>query len=105
MNIWILTIGSSDVQLKTKANWTTHFRKVRDQLDDRGFSPWDGKEGRFGVQSRVLGAVYSHPDAEQNFNDLVFPLVDNFIAKISKKSIKIDKIILILSDQSIFDRF
>ncbi len=104
MNIWILTIGSSDVQLKTKANWTTHFRKVRDQLDDRGFSPWDGKEGRFGVQSRVLGAVYSHPDAEQSFNDLVFPLVDNFIAKISKKSIKIDKIILILSDQSIFDR-
>jgi len=47
MNIWILTIGSSDVQLKIKANWTRLFRAVRSQLDDRGFTPVDGIEGRF----------------------------------------------------------
>jgi hypothetical protein len=103
MNIWILTIGSSDVQLKTKANWTPLCRKVRDQLDNRGFTPGDKQEDRHRVQSRVLGVVYSQAEAEQNFNDLVFPLVDNFIAKIKEKSIKIDRIILILSDQSIFD--
>jgi hypothetical protein len=100
MNIWILTIGSSDVQLTTKTNWTTLFRNVRSQLDDRGFNPSDGNEGRFQVPARVLGIVYNQPEAEKYFNDLVFPLIHNFLSEIKDKSI--DKIILVLGEQSIF---
>jgi len=100
MNVWILTIGSSDIQLKTKINWTRLFRDVRSQLDDRGFNPSDGNEGRFLVPARVLGVVYGQQQAEQHFNDLVFPLIDNFLSEI--KDQPIDKIILVLGDQSIF---
>ncbi len=100
MNIWILTIGSSDIQLKTKANWGKRFGDVRSELDDRGFTPSNGNEGRFQVPARVMGVVYSQPKAEQNFDDLVFPLIDNFLSKI--KDQPIDKVILVLGDQSIF---
>jgi len=101
-NIWILTIGSSDVQLKTKSNWTKLFRAARSQLDDRGFTPVDGIEGRFQVPARVMGVVYSQPQAAQNFDDLVFPLIDNFISISEIKDQPINKIILVLGDQSIF---
>ena len=101
-NIWILTIGSSDVQLKTKSNWTKLFRAARSQLDDRGFNPVDGIEGRFQVPARVMGVVYSQPQAAQNFDDLVFPLIDNFISISEIKDQPINKIILVLGDQSIF---
>ena len=100
MNIWILTIGSSDIQLKTKTNWTKLFRDVRSQLDDRGFTPSDAIEQRFQVPARVLGVVYSQQQAEQHFDDLFFPLIDNFLSEI--KDQPIDKIILVLGDQSIF---
>lgn len=100
MNIWILTIGSSDIQLQTKTNWTKLFRAVRSQLDDRGFNPSDVIEQRFQVPARVLGVVYSQQQVEQHFDDLVFPLIDNFLSKI--KDQPIDKIILVLGDQSIF---
>lgn len=104
MNIWILTIGSSDVQLKTKKNWATLFRNVRSQLDDRGFNPSEGIEGKFQVPARVMGVVYSKVQAEQHFEDLVFPLINNFINKIQEESIRIDQIVLVLSDQSIFTK-
>lgn len=100
MNVWILTIGNSDVQLKTKTNWTKLFRDVRTQLDNRGFNPSDAVEQRFKVPARVLGVVYSQQQAEQYFDDLVFPLIDNFLDKIRDQPI--DKIILVLGDQSIF---
>lgn len=102
MNIWILTIGSSDVQLKPKNNWKNLFGTGRNQLKpDRGFSPAkDPVYDRLRVPARVLGVIYSQSQAEQHFHDLVFPLIDNFLSKIQDKLIS--KIILILSDQSVF---
>jgi len=102
MNVWTLTIGSSDVQLKTNANWTNLSRDVRSQLDDRGFRPTDGVENRFQAPARVMGVVYSQPQAEEYFNDLAFPLIDNFIGSLQGRSI--EKIILVLSDQSVFSK-
>jgi len=104
MNIWILTIGSSDVQLKTKTNWGRLFGSGRSQLQpDRGFSPLNyAIDGRFSISARVLGVIYSQPQAEQHFDDLIFPLIDNFLGKI--KDQPINKIILVLGDQSIFTR-
>jgi hypothetical protein len=97
MNIWLVTTGSSDVQLKAKENWTKLFRDARNQVDGRGFTPTEGTESRFLVPGRVMGIVYSQPQAAQYFDDLVFPLLDNFVNQIEGKLL--DKIILILSNQ------
>jgi hypothetical protein len=102
MNIWILTVGGSDVQLKTNANWQKLFASGRSQLEpDRGFRPLEDPDNhRFQIPARVMGIIYSQPQAEQHFDELVFPLIDSFLGKIKDKSIH--KIILVLSDQSIF---
>lgn len=104
MNVWILTVGSSDIQLKAdgKKRWTSLRGNVFNQLDRRGFYPSEGVENRFQVPARVLGIVYSQPQAEQHFDDLIFPLLDNFINKIKEDSIEINKVILVLSDQPNF---
>lgn len=104
MNIWILTLGSSDVQLKAKDNWRKLFGTGRSQLQpDRGFSPPNEPiNDRFPIPARVMGVVYTQSQAEQYFDDLTFPLIDNFVNEINNRSIVIDKIILVLSDQSIF---
>lgn len=103
MNIWILTIGSSDVQLKTKANWKRLFDASRSQLKpDPGFSnpAEDPVNHHFRVPARVMGVAYSQLKAEQYFDDLAFPLIDNFLNKIKNQTI--NKAILVLSDQSVF---
>lgn len=98
MSIWIITTGNSDVQLNTKERWTKLFRNVRSQLDSRGFTPAEGTDNRFVAPARVLGTVYSQPQAEDYWSDLAFPLLDNFIGQIQNEAI--DKIILILTDQA-----
>ena len=102
MNIWILTIGSSDVQLKPKHNWKNLFGTGRSQLKpDRGFSPHPIPDSdRLRVHARVMGVIYSQPQAK--LDDLEFPLIDNFINKLKAQQTAIDKVILVLSDQSIF---
>ena len=102
MNIWILTIGSSDIQLKPSNNWTNLFRTGRSQLKpNRGFSPAKLLDtDLLRVPARVMGVIYSQPQAE--VDDLAFPLIDNFISKIQAQTIDIDRVILILSDQSVF---
>lgn len=102
MNVWILTIGSSDVQLKVKNNWKKLFREGRSQLKpDRGFSPQPIPDSdRLRVHARVMGVIYSQPQA--SLDDLEFPLIDNFIQKLKTQKIAIDQVILVLSDQSVF---
>ncbi|HBL13351.1 MAG TPA: hypothetical protein DD379_18510 [Cyanobacteria bacterium UBA11162] len=98
MSVWILTIGSSDVQLNTKAHWQNLLRNVKSQLDNRGFTPTDGTDNRFLVHARVMGTVYSQPPAKEYWGDLVFPLLDNFVGQIHNEVI--EQIILILTDQA-----
>jgi hypothetical protein len=102
MNVWILTIGNSDIQLKPKNNWTNLYRTGRSQLKpDRGFSPSKLTDSdRLRVPARVMGVIYSQPQA--SLDDLDFPLIDNFIHKLKTQQVTIDKVILVLSDQSIF---
>ena len=99
MNIWIITIGNSDVQLWTKDHWTNLQRTVRRQLDGRGFTPTEGTDDRFLVPGRVMGTVYSQSQAQENWDDLAFPLLDNFVRLLRDEKIEIDQIILILTDQ------
>lgn len=99
MNIWIITVGSSDVQLNSKEHWVELFRSVRSELDDRGFKPVEGMNKRFLVPARVMGTVYSQPQAEQYFDsDLEFPLLSNFASQL--QDVKLDKVILVLTDQT-----
>jgi len=99
MNIWIITIGNSDVQLWTKDHWTNLQRTVRRQLDGRGFTPTEGTDDRFLVPGRVMGTVYSQSQAQEYWDDLAFPLLDNFVRLLRDEKIEIDQIILILTDQ------
>jgi hypothetical protein len=104
MNIWILTIGSSDVQLNSKNDWTNLFRAGRSQLKpDRGFRPSKLSDSDcLRVPARVMGVIYSQPQAA--IDDLAFPLVDNFINKLKAQAININEVILILSDQSVLSK-
>jgi len=97
MKIWIVTTGSSDVQLNKNNKWTDLFRNVRSQVK-RGFAPTEGTDQRFLAPARVMGTVYSQPQAKQYFGDLTFPLLHNFIGKIQNEAI--NQIILILTDQT-----
>ncbi|NJL56363.1 hypothetical protein HC928_15195, partial [bacterium] len=100
MSIWILTIGNSDVQLKSENhNWTKLFRgDARKQADGLGFIPEKSRlENYYTVEARVMGLTYSQPKAKEFVGDLCFPLIDNFFSKLKDKSV--ERIILILSDQ------
>jgi len=109
MNIWIVTTGSSDVKLKTDENWATLFRKVRNQLYDRRFAPTrppnTDDDEPFLVPARAMGIVYGTQLTDEYYEDLHFPLLDAFSAKLLERGkTNPDRIIVILTDQdAVFD--
>ena len=103
MNIWIVTTGNSDVQLTTEAHWLTLYDKVTESLNYLDFFPTPSDfedEDIYTVPARALGIVYKH-ELRQYWSDLTFPLLDNFGKRLEAESILPDKIILLLTDQSI----
>ena len=104
MNIWIVTTGNSDIQLTTEDNWPGLRSKARQKLHGRLFRPTSSDfedEDIYTVPSRALGIVYGQ-EFSQYWEDLVFPLLDNFAKKLNEKTkLMPDKIILLLTDQSI----
>jgi len=102
MNIWLITTGSSDVQLKTN-RWNTLHPKVRSQLETKKqFSLSESEQSgqkRWLVPSRAMGVVYSQALTE-NYNDLDFPLLNSFSAYLAKEKIELNRIIVLLTDQS-----
>lgn len=109
MNIWIVTTGSSDVKLKTDENWVTLFRKVRNQLYNRQFTPTrppnTDDDEPFIVPARAMGIVYGTQLTDEYYKDLHFPLLDAFSAKLLEKGKTYpDRIIVILTEQeAVFD--
>lgn len=106
MNIWIVTTGSSDVKLKTDEHWGTLFRKVRNQLYDRRFAPTKppntDDDEPFIVPARAMGIVYGTQLTDEYYEDLHFPLLDAFSAKLLEKGkTNPDRIIVILSNQEV----
>ena len=106
MNIWIVTTGSSDVKLKTDDNWGTLFRKVRSQLYDRRFVPTQppntDENEPFIVPARAMGIVYGSQLTDEYYEDLHFPLLDAFSAKLLEKGkTNPDRIIVILTNQEV----
>lgn len=109
MNIWIITTGSSDVQLKTDKNWNHTHRKIRNKrYNNHNFIPERPKNADnnepFQVPARVMGIVYGENLIDEHYDDICFPIFNALSDKLEKKKIFPDKIIIIFTDQSkIFD--
>ena len=96
MNIWIITTGSSDVQVNTQDNWERLRGNVRSQLETgKQFS-----ESKFPNRkqwlypARAVGVVYGTAiEKEPKFYyDLVFPLLDNFFWILEGKDDEVEKV-------------
>lgn len=119
MNIWILTIGTSDVQLESKTHSRSKDRKDN-QLSERVWSNWaeDHEEEwdiaftptrsfsdeteHYRIPARALGEVYQdspEPLKEEMQSYFVFPLLDNFL-KSFEKNPSPQVIFLVLTDQA-----
>ncbi|HEY9599528.1 MAG TPA: hypothetical protein V6D33_17840, partial [Cyanophyceae cyanobacterium] len=120
MNIWIVTIGSSDVQLdsdnkcreknrteKQRGDKIWHYwyeDEVQVDCYDIAFEPKQSYKDRdepYRIEARVLGKVYedSSPQVQQEIlSYLTFPLLDNFVEKL--KDSAPDAIAVLLTDQS-----
>ncbi|MCG6137043.1 MAG: hypothetical protein MET45_20815 [Nostoc sp. LLA-1] len=105
MNIWIITTGNSDVQLKNKTNWINLYREGRRGLErDYNFQPSQKEDDViFTVPARVMGVIYgTQLDNNQLdkdiYQDLYFPLLDAFSEKLQGQN-QPDRIIVILTNQ------
>lgn len=120
MNVWIITTGSSDVQLKINTNtkWYELCDRAKEQPDsNRKLHFEDNIEltksvvkpkgsdrpiTRFLAPARAMGIVYGNAIAEnvERYNDLDFPLLNNFSILLKEKEIVFDRIIVFVTDQA-----
>jgi len=114
MTLWIVTTGSSDVQLKTGDNLEDLYNRIDSNkyevLKDYNFKypVEDENTGLYPVDSRILGWVYSHYLKDYG-KDLDFPILESLMPMILEECSKNNsdstlKILVLLTDQSkIFD--
>lgn len=122
MAIWIVTIGSSDVQLdsdkisKEKGRsknqysekmWTDWYDDdILDECHDIKFElkqTYNHVNQLYRIEPRVLGTVYQYHSPqiqEQIFSYLTFPLLDTFVERLKAETDQLDQIIVLLTDQS-----
>ena len=121
MNLWIVTIGSSDVQLNSdKVNrqegrtekqrsdkiWQYWYEdNIKAECYDIPFEPkraFNDSEESYRIAARILGIVYesSSEEVKQEIqNYLTFPLLSNFVKEL-KKFAPLEAIVILLTDQS-----
>jgi hypothetical protein len=103
MNIWLVTTGSSDIQLTSDEYWSRWYSNgspVEKKCCELPFEPaqiFQDSEESYRIAPRVLGRVYEAKQDEV-WEFLTFPLLDQFITQLKGKTI--DKIILLLTDQT-----
>ncbi|AFZ26270.1 hypothetical protein Cylst_4166 [Cylindrospermum stagnale PCC 7417] len=105
MSIWILTTGNSDVILKHDRTWGRLHDEASHNLECSGFGSAsrinpDDKEAGYTVPARILGLVYANQSEEYYKDDLKFPLLDTYSQYLTDENIKIERIIVLLTDQS-----
>ena len=119
MNIWIVTIGSSDVQLdsdrissekgrneKQRSNkfWSYWYEDTKPDCYDIAFEPkqaYKDLDESYRIEARVLGSVYessSQKVKDEIWSYLTFPLLDKFVEELRESPP--DAIALLLTDQS-----
>jgi hypothetical protein len=100
-NVWIVTTGSSDVQLHSNEAWSDWFYEIKNSIYRLEFEPSSSINEdlqHYRIPARVLGTAYEQlPDQVQPY--LTFPLLANFIQVLQKGQINIDHIIVLVSDQ------
>jgi hypothetical protein len=121
MNLWIVTIGSSDIQLdsdqtnqkkgrteKQRSDKIWHYwytDELKAENYDVSFEPkplYKDKEELYRIAPRLLGNIYreSSEDVKQEiWSYLTFPLLDNFVRKLEEYP-KPEAIAVLLTDQS-----
>lgn len=102
MNIWLVTTGSSDVQLTTDEYWNDWYERspVKRKCHDLPFKPTQivqDEDEPYRVPPRILGRVYEQ-QSDEVWEYLKFPLIDRFSTLLKDK--QIDKIIILVTDQS-----
>ncbi|MCB8788910.1 hypothetical protein [Planktothrix agardhii] len=106
-NTWILTTGSSDIQLNTEKRWDHFYTNAKSELSNFQVKPQEvdkpstvenKSQKQYAVPSRVLAKVYGK-DLKQHYDKLIFPLLDGFTKKLQDDEIKINRVIIILTDQ------
>lgn len=89
MNVWLVTTGSSDVQLKTDECWNQWHQQTRKHYYRLPFTPKqvaDEAGEPYRIAPRVLGTAYgTFPD--QVWADLTFPLLDAFKSKLQSEAL------------------
>lgn len=107
MAIWIITTGSSDVQLNTEENWTDLYNERKKQESVlqlcsklRKLSAKDSTTNFYSPPSRALGLLYRGDSLAEYYADLEFPLLDTFCAAFNAKNPAPDRAIVLLTDQS-----
>lgn len=105
MSIWIITTGNSDVILKHDRTWGRLYDEVSDHLECSDFGSAsrinpDDQEAGYTVPARVLGLVYENQPEEYYKDDLHFPLLDTYLGYFTNKNIELERIIILLTDQS-----
>lgn len=102
MKTWILTTGNSDIHLKHDKSWDTIYSLVQNDLECNDIeptpiNPTDKSQG-FSLPARALGLAYQNQP--EYYDDLQFPLIDTFCSRIEQENIKLDEIIILLTDQA-----
>ncbi|PSB22931.1 hypothetical protein C7B61_01230 [filamentous cyanobacterium CCP1] len=103
MNLWIVTTGSSDVQLidNEDLDWDGWRHSIKKFIYRLPFKPTraideDGEPYR--LPARVLSIAYNQSPVQVK-PYLTFPLLKNFSDKLKEKNINIDQIIVLVSNQ------
>jgi hypothetical protein len=109
MNVWLITTGNSDVQVKVADVWNDWYPEIKKELhgiDRKRFQPTrtiDDDGVPYRMPARVLGLAYEKL-GEVVKEQLEFPLLKEFGQQLEARQVAIDQIILLVSDQSdVFD--
>jgi hypothetical protein len=106
MNVWLVTLGSSDVQLRDAGVWSNWYKEIKRSLhniDRRRFEPSrsedDTDDVPYRIAARVLGIAYG-AFGDDVYGQLEFPLLGQFQRQFQADGIDLDRIIVLTSDQS-----
>lgn len=105
MNVWLITTGSSDVQVKDVdvwADWYPEIKKALYGIDRKRFTPVrtiDDEGVPYRMSSRVLGLAYEKL-GNVVMEQLEFPLLREFQKKLKDEQEAIAQIIVLVTDQS-----
>ncbi len=109
MNLWLITTGSSDVQIKDNDLWNEWYPEIKRSLydaDRKDFKPTrtiDDDGVPYRIAPRVLGLAHEKlGDAVSE--QLTFPLLQEFQRKLEQEQVAIAQIFILITDQGdVFD--